>query len=714
MDRNQIKRSIFLTSLVLTLIIFLSGIMLSYILDFYRMDEIERVIETHEADRTAYMLEQQFMHSVGGDNCNVMGKRFYDLKMDIHKVGIALNSYKGRSMVTKVDFDYLKRHYFLLELEFFTLIKRLNLECNMDYVSILFFYEKDDPDSITQGYVLEDISKSFTTNVVVLSLDKDYLDEQLVSTLVNRYNVTVAPTIVINNLKVEGLQYGGVVNATVKEIIRNSSTDKFARHQDIDYELASVGVDKAAYAGSLLPLLEQARNTSNEYTSNEYLAAELMYLHGRLTDNVTEMCDSLQHYDNAVDETDDEELKAFIYETITAIGCGRNRVAFLDLASQSWRKAGNLNRADIDAALVKGMPLPIRFDISGIEPSLIVNQLDATSLVLGASHVELSSKDLIVSQVDRVTRDWLGVQFGSPLSDVLLRTFSERRTYSQDELREDIGWHEGARIDELRKIGIRNELATGTMVINKNGTWYAPNEEGIFMFEVPKDKVLYPTTRFLRQDIAIVEDTHGMNMIVEQAIRKNASVVIGCCDNPAKIKAALYLSDKGMKVICLTDKFGYLALGKDSDILASPPIKIDAAAGTAVVGAQPIKIRLDEKIIVTNSTDTPYALWYYQTPASYFGQLSASAWIALNLTYITLNDFGQMNKIVKAAVIDDAHVIATRVFSLDDYKMLRTWLFMDPSNRAILFHSASYPYGYMMLKEFPNQVTFGDVNPRFE
>ena len=38
------------------------------------------------------------------------------------------------------------------------------------------------------------------------------------------------------------------------------------------------------------------------------------------------------------------------------------------------------------------------------------------------------------------------------------------------------------------------------------------------MFEVPLDKVLYPTTRFFSDDLAVIMDTHGVNMLVEQAI----------------------------------------------------------------------------------------------------------------------------------------------------------------------------------------------------
>jgi len=292
--------------------------------------------------------------------------------------------------------------------------------------------------------------------------------------------------------------------------------------------------------------------------------------------------------------------------------------------------------------------------------------------------------------------------------------FSEKLTYDKDELKEEIGWHEGARIELLKESGANNDLATGTIVIKKDEKWYAPNENGKFMFEVPIDKILYPTTRFLRKDIAIIIDTHGINMLVEQSIRKNASIVIGCCDHPAKVKAALYLSEKGKNVICFPDKYSYLALGKNSSLLPSPPIKIidNGNEKTALVGNRPLNIKVNEKIIVTNASNTPYALWYYQTPANYFNELSKS--IDLNLIYVTMNDFNQMDKIVGAARLHNAKAIATRVYNSYDYEKLKSWLESSRLNRAILFHSMPYPYGYLLLEEFPEQTTFGDVNPIFK
>ena len=77
MNPDEVKKKIFVTSLILTILIFTMGLLVSYVLDFYRMDEINREIETHEVDKAAYFLEQEFIESVGGDKCAVMNQRFF-------------------------------------------------------------------------------------------------------------------------------------------------------------------------------------------------------------------------------------------------------------------------------------------------------------------------------------------------------------------------------------------------------------------------------------------------------------------------------------------------------------------------------------------------------------------------------------------------------------------------------------------------------------
>ena len=172
------------------------------------------------------------------------------------------------------------------------------------------------------------------------------------------------------------------------------------------------------------------------------------------------------------------------------------------------------------------------------------------------------------------------------------------------------------------------------------------------------------------------------------------------------------MHNKGVKVICSVDRFLYLLLGKDTGIIGSAPYTINN--GFATIGNRPISIDLNEKIVIENVSNNAYSIQYYDTPTKYFKQLEYIYDLNLNSEYVTLDAFGQTEKVVNAAKKSNAKVIAARVFSLDDYRKLKSWLLEDKNNRLILFHSFSYPYGYKIMNEFPNQTTFDDPNPVFE
>ncbi len=693
----MVRPGIIVSSLVLTVLIFAFGILLNYALDFVRIDTIAEVMAQHELDTAAYVTEQEFINAFGGNKCEVMNSRIAQLKEEIRKVGADLGSYSSFSFFKKKDYDYLKHKYFLLELRFLTLIEQLNKECNRPYIPIIFFYEIDDDVSERQGFILADISKDYEQEVIILSLDKDYTDEPLVQLLAARYNVSAAPTLIIGDEKKEGLWYGGELNATIQELRRRA--DPFGKAIDFRLVLEAAGRDRQSFVANLSALL--AGNLSAD------ARADLLLVLGRLTENDTVVCESLPWYDRAIEQTRDLEQQALLYETIASIDCGRNRRAFLKEAAARWHMLNASARAHIIESIAFSKTMNLKFNTTGIQPALAPQNV--SSIVIGETAIRLHAGDRVLTQADRVRRDWLGLQLNESLfGSQILTTFSERLWYNESELRSDIGWHEGGRMQELVSGGIVPLVAKGTLAARLHDRWFAMDDQGIFQFEVPLDKVSYPTTRFLRDDLAVLMDTHGVNMLVEQAMRNNVDAVLSDCDHPGKVKAAAYLSEHGIPVACFPDRFVFLALGHKLSLIGSPPITRNDSE--LVIGGHSLTIAINETIVVMNATDHPYALQYYQTPAQYLTALREA--IPLRLEFVQVNGFNQMASVVTRAEHIGAQVIAARVFSSNDYVALKQWLLASSDHRVILFHSASYPYGVLLFREFLLQTTFDDPNPR--
>jgi len=520
-----------------------------------------------------------------------------------------------------------------------------------------------------------------------------------VQLLATRYNVTSAPTLIIENDKKEGFMNANELNESIKSLLKRA--DPYGQKQDFTYVLNAAGKNVSEFARNLSEMLAGGLSA--------YARADIMLMLGRITRINTLVCESLPFYDLALKEIGDAEKQALIYETIASLDCGRNRKDFLLEAAKLWKFLNNTARAKLDESLAMSRRIKLNFDTSDIEPALSLQ--NASRIIIGKTSFVLHAGDRVLTQSDRVKRDWLGLQveediFGSQI----LTTFSERLEYNSSELREDIGWHEGGRMKELGAAGIGSVVAYGTLVARLRDRWYASDENGIFRFEVPLDKLQYPTTRFLRDDIAVIMDTHGINMLVEQAFRNNVSAVMGCCDHPGKVKAAAYLAEKGIPAVCLTDKYLYLALGHNLTVVGSPPIK--HRGNSVIIGARPLYISVNETIVVMNATGLPYAVWYYQTPAGYFNALKEAV-PGLKPEFVQVNGFNQMANVVRNAEMLKSNVIAARVFNSNDYDALKRWLYASPKRKAILFHSSSYPYGYLLFREFPAQTTFDDPNPRF-
>ena len=97
----------------------------------------------------------------------------------------------------------------------------------------------------------------------------------------------------------------------------------------------------------------------------------------------------------------------------------------------------------------------------------------------------------------------------------------------------------------LRSSGATLIPLSGTLAARRGGRWFAPDEDGLFRFEVLPDKIQYPTTR-VDGDLALIPDTHGISSLVQRAGRFGATLVVGCGDHTGKAEAAYWLARSGV------------------------------------------------------------------------------------------------------------------------------------------------------------------------
>lgn len=469
-----------------------------------------------------------------------------------------------------------------------------------------------------------------------------------------------------------------------------------------DFVLKSAGFSKTEYISNLITEIDSVEHDSWGLADSYLIFARLE--------------NSSEYYKKACKEfigyrSKDKEELAVLYETLASLNCFSKREFYLKKAGGLWKDLGVGWRYDLLEAVIKNnVDDLIKFETSEIKPNLDLSSAD--KIVIGKTSIEIKRGDKVITQIDRVFRDWLGVQINqNPFSGSFLKVFSERLSYNESELREDIGWHEGSRMNDLKEtLRIVPVSSAGVLVAKKDERWYASDDNGIFRFEVPFDKVSYPTTRFLTESLAMIVDTHGVNMLVESALRKGVDAVLSDCDHPDKVKAAVYLSERGVKVICFPDLFVYKAFGHNADLVGSPVWKFDSDREVMIYGDSPVVIQRDQKIVVMDADiGNAYAVWYYKAPMFYFAEINRT--FPLDIIPAVVDGFRQSEIVYDIAREHNVNLVASRVFDSYDYIIAKDWLEEDEKNKLILFHSTMYPYAILLMQEFSDRISFNDPNP---
>jgi hypothetical protein len=408
----------------------------------------------------------------------------------------------------------------------------------------------------------------------------------------------------------------------------------------------------------------------------------------------------IDDYRKAFEDSKTKSEQLFFLENLAFISMAGG---FEDEAKNLFLKASYLAKENNDlfkqkiySSISKGEDFDFPLSVDEIEKSLFIPE-NPVKFTLGLSKIVVSEKDVLAFQEERVMRDWYSMDLNSPL---------KRESPFLD-------YHEGGRINDICEITKPSlKPITGIIAIKKNNKWYASDENGILRFEVLLDKVEYPTTK-IWDKFAFIVDTHGLSSMVSQSLSEKATVVVGCGDYKDKMIAADYLSQKGVSAYFPCDRFvseviGYKGKGV---LIGTAPINKDNQ--NAVIGNQPVTIFLDEVIVVQDITKD-YPAQYYDAPKRYFDSLQKISGIKMKVRTVKVNDLEESYLVVNKAEEINARVIAVRVAYEKDYLAVSNWLKKSKNNRAILFHSAAYDWGYRLFKEFPVQTSFGDPKPLFQ
>jgi len=304
---------------------------------------------------------------------------------------------------------------------------------------------------------------------------------------------------------------------------------------------------------------------------------------------------------------------------------------------------------------------------------------NASSIVIGSSYIVVPENAKVVTQVDRVIKD--------VASNISVNTPPDQSPNSSKQL---VPYMEGARVGELMDYAnVKVIPITGVTIKNINGNWYGPDEKGNFVFGVDPSKA-GPLFSINGSDnlIKIEVNTHGMNVLVPGAINNDAYLVVACGDLPGKAEAENYLSKRGINCYAPCDRFtaNLMPYNGTGIIMDGEPIRKISGQKTAIIGAQPVAIDINETIVI-QTTKKAYPDQYCDTPNRYFTCLQKAYNITLKTVVVDAGR-GETEKVINATNITGAKVIGVRVATAQDKVAVENWLKSDPDN---------VPYSFIQL-----------------
>ena len=203
----MVKRSVnvtrHLTAFVITVLIFVIGLLIGLNLTNERIEVSENFARQQKADYDS--LQLQFLYLQEG-SCPVLEETLEHNINDLETQRAKIEEYIRDS--SREEFKLLEREYMLSELRYWLLAKQAKQDCESDTVSVLYFYsdvEGECNDCSAQGLVLSYLKNIFKDRLLVFSIDVNVQDP-LLNILKESEGINTLPALIIEEDKTYGLK----------------------------------------------------------------------------------------------------------------------------------------------------------------------------------------------------------------------------------------------------------------------------------------------------------------------------------------------------------------------------------------------------------------------------------------------------------------------------------------------------------------------------
>jgi len=221
MDKNH--KSVFLKAAIYTIIIFLLGVILGFVLEEQRVSSIEERYQDIELQWQDARIQSMYFQNLGKDKCDQAINENIIFSDEVYELGKKIESYEEANTLTGEMLLEKKRHA-LFKTQFWLNNMVLKEKCNPNYINVVYFF-KNNPNidekqkQYTQSDILRKIKENHGHNVMLIPLPID-MNISMINIFKDQFEINIVPTILINeNIKLEDIKSYEEINKTISELL---------------------------------------------------------------------------------------------------------------------------------------------------------------------------------------------------------------------------------------------------------------------------------------------------------------------------------------------------------------------------------------------------------------------------------------------------------------------------------------------------------------
>lgn len=148
----------YILTFFITLMIFILGFWLSDFLNERRLSEIEKTSQDLQIDVLALETQFSILETIP---CQDISE--HPLAEELHVIGEKLQFMEDSLGSDNPEVIRLKKYYSILQIRYWLLVEKINQQCNLNLVPVLYFYSHPEecPSCQKKGYVLSYLRKKY-------------------------------------------------------------------------------------------------------------------------------------------------------------------------------------------------------------------------------------------------------------------------------------------------------------------------------------------------------------------------------------------------------------------------------------------------------------------------------------------------------------------------------------------------------------------------